>query len=69
MILKTPDIYKHLNCIYLDLENRKYFISRLSKLIPLNHYARKNLGYLYAIKKGFEIIYETDDDNIPLKKF
>lgn len=37
--------------------------------MPYNHYCRKNLGYLYAIKKGYEIIYETDDDNIPLDNF
>lgn len=38
-------------------------------MIPYNHYCRKNLGYLYAIKKGYKIIYETDDDNIPFDNF
>ncbi len=32
---------------------------------PQNHYARKNIGYLEAIKEGAEIIYDTDDDNTP----
>lgn len=32
---------------------------------PDNHYARKNLGYLAAIAGGAEVIYDTDDDNIP----
>ncbi len=32
---------------------------------PENHYSRKNLGYLYAISQGAEIIAETDDDNFP----
>jgi len=41
----------------------------ISKLIPYNHYARKNIGYLYAIQNNYNIIYETDDDNIPYDGF
>jgi hypothetical protein len=41
-------------------------IRRASKLYtPDNHYARKNIGYLSAIKNGAKVIYDTDDDNIP----
>jgi hypothetical protein len=39
---------------------------RLAPLLPVGHYARKNLGYLLAIARGAERIYETDDDNAPL---
>lgn len=39
--------------------------TKLSRLIGANHYSRKNLGYLAAMRAGSEIIYETDDDNIP----
>lgn len=67
--IKTPDDYSKLNCIYLDINSQKKLFSELTKLIPYNHYCRKNLGYLYAIKKGYEIIYETDDDNIPYNNF
>ena len=66
---KTPDCYKDENCIYLDIKAQERFFSELSKLIPYNHYGRKNLGYLFAIKKGYDVIYETDDDNIPFKNF
>ena len=34
--------------------------------MPWNHYCRKNIGYLYAIEHGATIIYDTDDDNVPL---
>lgn len=37
----------------------------LSKSLPCNHYSRKNLGYLHAIKQGFKSILDTDDDNFP----
>ena len=66
---KTPDDYKNLNCIYLDIQSQKKLFPELSELLPYNHYCRKNLGYLYAIKKGYKIIYETDDDNIPYDNF
>ena len=67
--IKTPDDYKNLNCIYLDIASQKKLFTELSELLPYNHYCRKNLGYLYAIKKGYKIIYETDDDNIPYDNF
>jgi len=37
------------------------------KLIPWNHFGRKNVGFLYAISQGAKVIYDTDDDNIPLQ--
>ena len=66
---KTTDEYKKLNCIYLDIQSQKTLFPDLSELLPYNHYCRKNLGYLYAIKRGYKIIYETDDDNIPYDNF
>lgn len=36
---------------------------------PLRHYARKNIGYLLAMRNKSEIIVETDDDNFPLDGF
>ena len=53
---KTPDDYKNLNCIYLDIPSKKKLFPELSDLLPYNHYCRNNLGYLYAIKKGYTII-------------
>ena len=67
---KTPsEQYANLNCIYLDIPSQKKLFPELSELLPYNHYCRKNLGYLYAIKKGYKIIYETDDDNVPHDNF
>lgn len=66
---KTPEDYKNLDCIFLDIETQKKLFPKLHNLLPQNHYCRKNMGYLYAIKKGYDIIYETDDDNIPYDNF
>lgn len=32
---------------------------------PMNHYARKNLGYIAAKRAGYDRVFETDDDNFP----
>ena len=32
--------------------------------IPYNHFARKSIGYLYAIQHGAKFIFDFDDDNI-----
>lgn len=51
------------NVTYLDLETqfRSDFFS--GRILPVNHYARKNMGYLYAASLGALWISETDDDN------
>jgi hypothetical protein len=36
---------------------------------PTHHYARKNMGYLIAIRDGAGLILETDDDNRPWTPF
>lgn len=66
---KTPDVYEELNCIYLDIHSQKKLFPELNDLLPYDHSSRKNLGYLYAIKKGYKLIYETDDDTIPYTTF
>ena len=64
--LKTPKDWACANVTYLGPENQVDLYESLSSLLPWNAYTRKNLGYLQAIKDGAEIIYDTDDDNIPL---
>jgi hypothetical protein len=38
----------------------------LAELLPVDHYSRKNLGYLEAIARGAVLLFDTDDDNSPL---
>ena len=33
------------------------------KATPWNHFARKNIGFLYAVRHGAKFIYDFDDDN------
>lgn len=66
---KTPtDWYLDEKTIYLSAEDQETLPYALCTLLPWNHYARKNIGYLYAIEHGAKIIYETDDDNYVIEK-
>jgi len=62
---KTPNGWHVDGAIFLSLAHQKALKYRINKHIPLKSYARKNIGYLYAIQQGAKIIYESDDDNIP----
>lgn len=56
-------------CDFWSIERQRGFRSRLARILPERHYARKNLGYLAAMARGAEVIIETDDDNFPRKEF
>ncbi|RZK26444.1 MAG: DUF288 domain-containing protein [Flavobacterium sp.] len=62
---KTPSGWKCKNVQFLSIEEQSKLEFNLSKLLPINHYCRKMLGYLQAIQNGAEVIIDTDDDNIP----
>ncbi len=57
------------NLTFLSVEEQLELDSQFAKNCPFNHYARKNIGYLYAIQQGADIIYDTDDDNLPYKNW
>lgn len=66
---KTPDDWNCEGVQFLSIENQLTLDNGFAKECPVNHYARKNIGYLEAIQSGAEIIVETDDDNIPYNSF
>jgi hypothetical protein len=62
---KTPVDWSCDNAIYLNLENQAKIGLHLHKVLPVNHYCRKMMGYLYSITQNADSIVDTDDDNIP----
>ena len=66
---KTPNNWHVDGIDFLPISTQLERYGELSKMIPENHYSRKNIGYLYAIENGAEVILETDDDNIPKNDF
>lgn len=55
--------------VFLSLDEQLAGGFRLAELLPTKHYARKNIGYLQAMRAGATCIYETDDDNAPLNSW
>lgn len=64
---KGPCTVKDPRITFLDLERQAQLGFDYAAHCPENHYARKNLGYLFAIAQGADLIAETDDDNLPLE--
>lgn len=62
--VKTPTDWNYKDATYIPIDrvdNKEWH----EGYNPLNHYARKNVGYMEAVKRGAEVIYESDDDNVP----
>jgi len=62
---KTPKNWSCNNVKYLSINTQKKLFPKIFNLIPFNSYKRKMFGYLYAVSKNANFIFETDDDNIP----
>jgi len=66
---KSPPDFSLEGSIYLDIAAQHATDFKFARLAPTKHYARKNVGYLVAIKNGASVIIETDDDNFPVDGF
>lgn len=62
---KTPEDWSCNNVNFISMKQQEGNTYSLSKILPFNHYCRKMLGYLEAIKDKTDFICDTDDDNIP----
>ena len=62
---KSASINNTTNIKFLSVDDQLELGYNLLRVCPYNHYTRKNIGYLYAIENGADVIYDTDDDNIP----
>ena len=51
---------------YLSLAAQRDLPFEVIAKTPVGHFGRKNIGYLYAIWCGADVIFDFDDDNAPL---
>lgn len=63
---KTPQIGWPEHIEFVDVCEQLRTAGKLAPLLPFNHYARKNMGYLLAMSRQAPVIFDTDDDNAPL---
>jgi len=61
--LKTPKDWHCENVILLTVEEQKSLPFETVNLFPITTTPERI--YLYAIMQGADLLYETDDDNIP----
>jgi hypothetical protein len=62
---KSPSDFSLPGSCYMDLAAQRASGLTFADLCPIKHYARKNIGYLAAMRDGATVIIETDDDNTP----
>jgi hypothetical protein len=63
---KTASDWSHPNVEFISSSAQEKIGTDFVNSLPWNSYTRKNIGYVHAISNGASIIYDTDDDNIPL---
>lgn len=66
---KSPPAFELPGCDFHGLDRQRESGLRYAELCPSGHYARKNIGYLLAMRAGASLIVETDDDNFPRPEF
>jgi hypothetical protein len=62
---KTPPGWVCPGVEYISPDAQLRLGYRLAESLPWDHYARKMIGYLWAMEQGAYAIVDTDDDNIP----
>ena len=62
------DLAKKDHVFYLSASYQKEFLtesrSLFIEMMPFKSFARKNIGYLFAINYGARVIFDFDDDNV-----
>ena len=66
---KTPANFVMADVEFLPIKEQNRLGFRISESLPTGTYSRKMIGYLRALKRGAELIYETDDDNSLYRNF
>lgn len=68
---KSPASFSLAHCEFMSVAEQLAWSEShnltYASLCPTRHYARKNIGYIEAIRAGAPFIVETDDDNQPIE--
>ena len=62
---KTPTDWKHDNTLFFSVSDQASSGYHLADVLPWNHYCRKMMGYILAMRVRAQTIVDSDDDNIP----
>jgi hypothetical protein len=65
----SPSAFHLEGCRFYGLEEQTKIDLSFARKCPSRSYARKNIGYLLAMRNGATTLIETDDDNFPRAEF
>lgn len=65
----SPPQFELEGCRFYGLADQRTLGLRFAQICPTRHYARKNIGYLLAMRDGASVIVETDDDTVTYDEF
>ena len=65
----SPPEFEIAGCQFYGLAEQKALDFDFARKCPTRSYARKNVGYLLAVRAGATTLIETDDDNFPRAEF
>jgi hypothetical protein len=65
----SPAHFELEGCRFYDLKEQVELGFTIAGQCPTRSYARKNIGYLLAMRAGASVLIETDDDNFPRAEF
>lgn len=66
---KSPPDFSLPGCDFYGIDAQRGLGFLFADKCPVKHYARKNVGYLLAIRHRAPMIVEMDDDNFPYPSF
>lgn len=66
---ETPEHFDLAGSHYFSVDDQLQSHWLYARRAPLRSYARKNIGYLWAMEQKAAMIIDTDDDNAPLESF
>lgn len=64
--LRTPEDFRLKNGSVISPRDQEDAYPEISEVIGWNTVDRRNLGFLWAMEAGAEIVATVDDDNVPL---
>jgi hypothetical protein len=65
----SPPDFQLEGCRFYGLTQQRELGLSFALKCPTRHYARKNIGYLLAMRDEVSVMIETDDDNLPTPGF
>jgi STELLO glycosyltransferases len=65
----SPPDFQLEDCDFYALKAQRELGLKFADACPTRHYARKNVGYLIAMRAGATVLIDTDDDNTPYETF